>query len=121
MQYVFLAILAVITSAIIITLKKLFTKKLFRGIEWVYPLSPIAGYIYMYFFTTSTVFWTNFKNMMLFAFIVSMIIINVKCLLIGAKRTINSGKTVVNEVKKLKKGHKAKDTTENAESGDINE
>ena len=72
----------------------------------------------MYFFTTSTDFFVNFKNMILSAFILSMIIVNVKCILIGTKRTINSGRNFTKEFKRNKKSPSVDDQQNKESDGD---
>lgn len=104
-------------SALIIIIYRIFKKQFFSGIHWLFPASPIVGFIAMYFTSDNDTFLLMLKEVLIWAFIISMVYVNIKCLISGSKRTFNSGKSFISEIKKEWKIMKPSFKTKRKESG----
>lgn len=95
---VLLASVSISISTIVVY--RIIKKRYFKGVHWIFPISPIVGFFMMYFTSDGDTFLLMLKDVLIWAFILSMIYVNIKCLIFGSKRTFNNGKDFVSEVKK---------------------
>lgn len=91
--------LSLLISAVIVLIYRIIKKELPHGIHWIFPISPIIGFVLMYLTSDNDTILLMLKDALIWAFIISMVYVNVKCLVIGSKRTIRSGKGFFTEVK----------------------
>ena len=104
-------------STFIIIIYRILKKQFFAGIHWLFPASPIVGFIAMYLTSDNDTFLLMLKEVLIWAFIISMVYVNIKCLIFGSKRTFNSGKNFVSELKKEWKNMKPSFKTKRKERG----
>lgn len=121
---------------IVIILYRIIAKKFFSGIQWIYPGSFLIGYILSYMVYEGDDYLGTMKNILLYAFIVSMIVINIKAIRKGTKSRMEHGKRFIADCKevfddaketlgkKKKKKEKNKSSNEdqpNTQEGDVND
>lgn len=116
-QEVIVLLIACFLAAVIILVPRLIFKKWLRGWMWVFPISLVFGYALMYFTTNEDSILHMLKENLIWAFVVSMIVINIKFLISGTKNRVTNSKTffgdIKSELKKMKpKSKKKKDSDE---------
>ena len=117
-QEVIVLIIACFLAAVIVLVPKLIFKKWLTGWMWVFPISLILGYVLMYSTTNEDSILHMLKENLIWAFVVSMIVINIKFLISGTKNRVTNSKTffgdIKSELKKMKpNSKKKKDSDEN--------
>ena len=98
-EIIFVLVTIIFISAAIVTVYRLIKKKFFTGIMWIFPAAPIMGFVIMYLTSDSDTYVLMLKDSLVWGFIFAMVYVNIKCLIIGSKRTIRSGKGLYSEIK----------------------
>ena len=127
-------VLSLLTTAalflIIVIVYRLITKKFFTGLQWIYPCYLLMGYAFTYVLSDQDGYWEMMKSILLYAFIISMIIINVKAIKRGAKARMEHGQRFISDVKQTyqdvkgsfkrkSKRKKEKSETQETQEGDV--
>lgn len=84
----------------IVIIYRLIRKKLFTGWQWLYPCSLFLGYALTYAIYDQDDYWGIMKNILIYAFIISMVSVNVQAIRRGTKSRMEHGKRFLTEVKK---------------------
>jgi hypothetical protein len=90
---------SIILAVLFCVLYKIISKKSVSGWVWIFPISFPIGSVFMYFFTDSDSYFIMLKDELLWAFIISMIVVNIRFLIFGSKSGIQRGKTFVSDFK----------------------
>ena len=117
---------------IVVILYRIIAKKFFSGIQWIYPASFFIGYTLSYMIYDGDDYLGTMKNILLYAFIVSMIVINIKAIRKGTKSRMEHGKKMMSEFKsvyrdvkdsidKKSKRNKKQDNVEKIKNSDLQE
>lgn len=105
---IILLIISFAISTLIVIAYKLITKHYFKGLHWIFPVSPLFGFLCMYLTSNSDSILVNLKSVLLWGFIFCMLYVNIVCIIIGSKRTVKSGKGFFAELKKVREENKKK-------------
>ena len=92
---------AIMLCLIVIILYRIIAKKFFAGIQWVYPASFLFGYALSYMIYDGDDYIGTMKSILLYAFIISMIVINIKAIRKGAKSRMEHGKRMISDLKDI--------------------
>ena len=90
---------SVILAVLFCVLYRIIAKKNLSGWLWIIPISLPLGSFLMYFFTDSDKYIIMLKDILLFAFIISMIVVNVRFIISSSKSGIKRGKTFISDFK----------------------
>lgn len=96
---VIVLIISLLIAVAIVALFKLITKKWMEGWVWVFPVSIPLGYVLMFFTTSEDSILMMLKDSLIWAFVISMIVVNIKFLVSGTKSRYNNGKTFMADIK----------------------
>ena len=118
-------IISLLIAIAIVTLFKLITKKWMEGWLWVFPISIPLGYALMFFTTSEDSILMMLKDSLIWAFVISMIVVNIKFLVSGTKNRYNNGKTfmadIKSEWKNMKPSFKKKKSENNEQTNNESE
>lgn len=122
-QEVVVLLIACLIAAAIVIVPKLIFKKWLTGWLWVFPVSLVLGYALMYFTTNEDSILHMLKENLIWAFVISMIVVNIKFLISGTKNRVENGRNffgdIKSELKKMKpKPKKKKESDESDEKLD---
>jgi hypothetical protein len=84
---------------LIVLVYRLIRKKSLSGWQWLYPCSLFLGYALTYVIYDQDNYWGIMKNILLYAFVISMISVNIKAIRHGAKSRMEHGKRFLSDVK----------------------
>ena len=90
---------SIVLAILFCVLDRIITKKNISGWLWIVPISLPIGSILMYFFTDSDRYIIMVKDILLFAFIISMIVVNVRFIISGSKSGVKRGKAFISDLK----------------------
>lgn len=110
MQEIVVLLIACLIAAAIVIVPKLVFKKGLSGWLWVFPISLIIGYALMYFTTNEDTILQMLKENLIWAFVISMIVVNVKFLISGTRNRMENGRVFFGDIKKELKKMKPKRT-----------
>lgn len=96
---VIVLIISLLIAVAIVAVFKLITKKWMEGWVWVFPVSIPLGYVLMFFTTSEDSILMMLKDSLIWAFVISMIVVNIKFLVSGTKSRYNNGKTFMADIK----------------------
>ena len=118
-------IISLLIAIAIVTLFKLITKKWMKGWLWIFPISIPLGYALMFFTTSEDSILMMLKDSLIWAFVISMIVVNIKFLVSGTKNRYNNGKTfmadIKSEWKNMKPSFKKKKSENNEQTNNESE
>lgn len=109
-QEIVVLLIACLIAAAIVIFPKLVFKKWLAGWLWVLPISLIVGYVLMYFTTNEDTILQMLKENLIWAFVISMIVVNVKFLISGTRNRVENGRAFFGDIKKELKKMKPKRT-----------
>lgn len=98
-NYIFTALIGLALSVAATVVCRLIKKKWLTPLACFAALCPILGYLIMMWTADVTTLWEMVKTMTIWAFVIFMILINVKCLIFSTKRDVGRGKSYVNIIK----------------------
>ena len=85
---------------------------------WVFPISLVIGYALMYFTTNEDSILHMLKENLIWAFVISMIVVNIKFLISGTKNRVENSRNffgdIKSEFKKMKPKPKKKKESDEA-------
>ena len=87
---VIVLIISLLIAVAIVAVFKLITKKWMEGWVWVFPVSIPLGYVLMFFTTSEDSILMMLKDSLIWAFVISMIVVNIKFLVSGTKSRYNN-------------------------------
>ena len=119
-QEIIVLLIACLIATAIVIVPKLVFKKWLTGWLWVFPISLILGYALMYFTTNEDTILHMLKENLIWAFVISMIVVNIKFLISGTKNRVENGRNffgdIKSELKKMKpKPKKKKESDETSD------
>lgn len=120
-QEIIVLLIACFLAAVIVIVPKLIFKKWLTGWMLVFPISLILGYVLMYFTTNEDSILHMLKENLIWAFVVSMIVVNIKFLISGTKNRVENGRTVFSDIKSELKKMKPKPKKKKESDKNIND
>lgn len=120
-------IISLLIAVAIVALFKLITKRWMEGWLWIFPISIPLGYALMFFTTSEDSILMMLKDALIWAFVISMIVVNIKFLVSGTKKRYDNSKSfmadIKSEWKNMKPSFKKKNTekSEQENDKDVNE